>query len=481
MHPRRFVFVLAACLALGRAHAEEGSKELQALQERVESLSRKLESQEKLIQSQDQRLKEQENLLTVYRPGGGKIAQGPAGEVLERLKRAEQQSAEALKAAARRKPNDFNMSIGAAVDTAFRYFDGNNAKADRPAGNDFQLRGAEVVFYADVDPYFKSYLVLSAEADAADNDEAVPGVEEAAIYTTSLSHVQVKGGRFFVPFGRLSPVHNHDLPFVDRPLSLENYVGGESGGDGVQVRALLPTSHFFQVTGGVFNKVGGEYPLHQPLEEIDATNSRRGGAELTYFLKLLTSFELGESHSFELGASAIEVPDQAKRRNLVNLEFTYRWHPAGSPLRERLVWGTELMRNEVRVPFLRDFTVDADGDGVPDDADGDGVEDTETRLLRRNVTGWGGYSYVEYFLSRHWSLGGRADFFQPADPTEDRTNTRNTYEQTYSLFATYRFSEFGRIRGQLNRHEYRDGDSSNEFLLQWTVFWGAHTHNFDQR
>lgn len=467
----RLSLTLLVCMfAAGGCCADRGAQDYRAMQEKLETLARRVESQEKLIQSQEQRLKEQENLLSVYRPGGGKIAQGPAGEMLERLEIAERQSAEALKAATRKKANDFNMSIGAAVDTAFRYFNGNNAKADRPAGSDFQLRGAEVVFYADVDPYFKSYLVLSAEPDASENDEAVPAVEEAAIYTTSLSHVQVKGGRFFVPFGRLSPIHNHDLPFVDRPRSLEAYVGGESGGDGVQVKALLPLSLFFEVTGGVFNKIGGEFPLHQPLDETDATNSRRDGAELTYFLKMLTSFDLGDAHTFEWGTSAIEVPVQAKRRNLVNLEFTYRWHPTGSPLRERLVWGTELMRNEVRVPFQREVPLDADG-----------IEDAELRPFRRNVAGWGGYSFVEYFLSRHWSLGGRVDLFQPADPTEDRSHTRHTYDQTYSLFATYRFSEFGRIRGQINRHEYCDGDASNEGLLQWTVFWGAHTHTFDQR
>lgn len=475
--------LLFACapLAALSASAEDVAEQLKTVQEQLKALAVRVETQEQTIRMQERRLKEQDNLLAVYKPGGGKIAQGPAGDVLARLQKVEQQSTEALKAATRKQPGDFNMAIGAAVDTAFRYFDGSNAKAERPAGNDFSVRGAELVFSADVDAYFKSYLVLNAVPDAEDNDEAIPALEEAAIYTTSLSHVQVKGGRFFVPFGRLSPVHEHDLPFVTRPLSLENYVGGESGGDGVQVQALLPLSHFFQVSAGVFNKVGAEYPLHLPLEETDATNSRRNGAELTYFLKLLTSFDLGSDHSIEWGLSTVQVPDQTKRRNLLNMEFTYRWHPAGSPLRDRLVWGTELMRNEVRVPFTQEFTVDADGDGIPDDADGDGVEDTETRLLRRYATGWGGYSYVEYFLSRHWSLGARIDMFQPADPTEDRTNTRNNYEQNYSLFATYRFSEFSRMRAEISRHEYRDGDSSNKFYLQWTVFWGAHKHDFGQR
>lgn len=478
-------FILSITLAFfasaaSRLSAEDLAEKVQAMQEQLKTLGikldgqeKKIEAQDKTIQEQNRKLKEQENLLSVYKPGGGKIAQGPAGDVLARLQKAEQQSADALKAATRKKPSDLNMAMGAAVDTSFRYFDGQNSKADRSAGNDFSIRGAELVFVTDIDPYFKGYMVLNAVPDAADNDEAVPSLEEAAIYTTSLSHVRVKGGRFFVPFGRLSMIHEHDLPFVTRPRVLDTYVGGESGGDGVQVQALVPIQHFLQVTGGIFNKIGAEFPLLHPLDASDATNSRRNGAEMTYFLRMLTSFDIGDAHTFELAANTIQVPDQAISRNLVNLEFTYKWHPIGSPLRNRLVWSTELLRNEVHNTFLRDFDVDSDGDGIPDAV--------EPRQLRRWDTGYGGYTYLEYFLSRHWSVGAIADLFQPTDPTEDRTNTRNTFDQTYSLFGTYRFTEFSRMRVQLSRHEYRDGRSSNEFFLQWTTFWGAHAHTFEQR
>ncbi|MBI3830790.1 MAG: hypothetical protein HY291_14815 [Planctomycetes bacterium] len=448
-------------------------EQLKTLSEKVDAQEKKLEAQDQTIQDQNRKLKEQDNLLSVYKPGGGKIAAGPAGDVLARLQKVEQQSADALKAATRKKPGDLNMAVGASLNTSFRSFDGPNSKAERPAGQDFNMRGAELVFSADVDTFFKTYMVLNGAADAASNDEAVPTVEEAAIYTTSLSHVSVKGGRFFVPFGRLSAFHDDALPFVTRPRVLDTYVGGESAGDGVQVQALIPIKHFFLVTGGIFNKVGAEFPLLHPLDGTDATNSRRNGAELTYALKMLTSFDIGDTHTFELGASTIQVPDQAMRRNLTNIEFTYKWHPTGSPLREKLVWGTELLRNEVHNTFLRDFNVDTDGDGAPDTV--------ATRQNRRWNTGYGGYSYVEYFLSRHWSLGASADLFQPTDPTSSRANTRHTYDQTYSLFTTYKFTEFSLIRFQGSRHEYHDGHSANEFFLQWMVFWGAHTHNFDMR
>ena len=44
------------------------------------------------------------------------------------------------------------------------------------------------------------------------------GVEEAAIQTTSLPwNLELKAGRFFGEFGRLAYIHDHELPFVNRP------------------------------------------------------------------------------------------------------------------------------------------------------------------------------------------------------------------------------------------------------------------------
>jgi len=346
-----------------------------------------------------------------------------------------------------------NMAIGAAVDTSFGYTSVRAGDYDRPAGADFRMRGAELVFSMDVDPFFKSYLVVNASGDGENNDEATLSVEEAAIYTTSLSHVTVKGGRFFAPFGRLSSIHDHDLPFTTRPRSLDTYVGAESGGDGVQVQALIPIQHFLQITGGAFNKLGGEFPL------LNATGQHRDGSEMTFFLKALTSFDYCNDHTVELGASAIEVPSDRIHRDLTNVEVTYKWHPKiGSALKEKLIVGAELMRNCVRTQF----EVDA---GPP-------------RVLSADRrTGYGGYAYAEYFHTRHWSMGARADFFQNVDPTLASTRT----DQTYTAFATYKFSEFSRLRIEASRHEYFNGRQGNEFLIQWTAFWGAHAHDFNGR
>ena len=445
-------FLLAAAQLLAAAEDDLDAR-LRAMQAQFEKLNQKVEAQQQTIDEQKKKIEEQQRLLVSI------TTKTPVAtvddKIMQRLGRVEKHADEAILIASRKKPNDINPAIGAALDTSFGYFDGPHDHAVRPAGNDFAIRGAELLFSADVDPYFKTYMVLNATPDPANNDEAVPSLEEAAIMTTSLSHVQIKGGRFFMPFGRLSMIHDHDLPFTTRPPSIDNYVGGESQGDGIQVQALVPVDHFFQLTGGVFNKLGANFP-------VAIVDNHRSGTDSTYFAKALTSFDLGESHTFDWGISTAQVPDPEIRRNLVDMELTYHWHPTTSPLREKLVWGTELLHNELRsLQEIPPATL-----GAP------------PTFTRADKHGYGGYSYVEYFLDSNWSAGPRVDLFQNTDPNVD---SRRNFEQTYAAFVSYKFSEFSRLRLEYDRHEYADGKIANEAYLQWTVFWGAHTHNFDMR
>ena len=93
----------------------------------------------------------------------------------------------------------------------------------------------ELNLAASVDPFARGYAVINASADPI-TGEASATVEEAAIQTTSLPwNLTLKAGRFFGEFGRLSYIHDHELPFVNRPLVLDQYIGGESKTDGLQI------------------------------------------------------------------------------------------------------------------------------------------------------------------------------------------------------------------------------------------------------
>jgi hypothetical protein len=489
-----FCFCLTALPVTGE---DLVASQLAALQEQLNKLNQKVETQQKTIE-------QQQKVIQNYQSAGKPVGTSPGARLLERLEPAEPKPAHTHK----HEEHSSQVHVGGAVDTAFRYYSGANRKSDgRAAGNDFQLRSAHLELEGEVDDLFRGYMVLSGSDDAAHaNAEAAVSVEEAAIETTSLPFVTAKGGRFFVPFGRLSSSHTHDLPFVDRPRSLEKFVGGESQGDGIQVGALLPTTHFWKITAGAFNKVGAEYAQRNGvnLDSTNPVNNRRSTAELTYFGKLLTRFNAGTDHRFEMGVSTLQVPDRKIRRNLMNLEFTYTWQPAG---KERLVWGTELMRNQEALRTTRNYAFNyavSDEEGNPVDADGDGIQDiahdgSRPVFKRRSRTNFGGYSFVQYNLSKHWSLGARFDFsrdygeFAARQPSaafgEDgqpwlaadgstqsylKRTSKGGYDSTASVFVTYNFSEFSRLRFQANRHQYGDKEFANELLLQWTVFLGHH-------
>ncbi|HYF47899.1 MAG TPA: porin [Planctomycetota bacterium] len=449
----RFAVAVVVLTSAVATKAAEDQATLQNILEQVQRMSQQLENQQKLIENQQKQINEQHKVITAL------TSRSPQSKVEKLVEKGEPATPAVKYGVPHHDESTAKISIGAVVDTAFRYFDGEAAnRAERPAGNDFQLRAAEIFLAAEVDKDFASYIVLNTEPESDETDEAAIEVEEAAIYTLSLDPVKVKGGRFFVPFGRFSQVHTHSLPFVTRPRSLEAYVGGESRADGVQIGAKIPIDHPLHVTAGAFNKIGSEFPL------FNGADDRRNGSELTYFGKLATQLKIGDAHTIDWSASTIQVPHHLIRRNLNNMELTYHWHPDECDTDDRLVWGTEIMRNEYRSRFVKN----------PDE-----VELGDDPILGRNsIAGWGGYTYAEYFYNKHWSFGPRVDLFQNTDASAE---SRPTYDQTYSLFLTYRFSEFSRLRAEFSRHEYFDGDQSNEFYLQWTVFWGAHNHEEDNR
>ena len=126
-----------------------------------------------------------------------------------------------LAAANKTFPSQFNPAIGFIVDDVFSYSEHERAN--------FEFRSGELGISANVDPFARAYAIINGTPDEIE-------VEEAAIVTTSLPYnLTVKGGRFFADFGRLSKFHDHDLPFVNRPIVLDEYVGGESQADGLEV------------------------------------------------------------------------------------------------------------------------------------------------------------------------------------------------------------------------------------------------------
>lgn len=454
-----------------------------------------LKKQMALMEEQLRFLRKKVEQLEAKQPDSPEPSKAAPAAADETIKRLEEKVDAAVAATRKTFASQFNPAITLSIDTigsyrsrnqGFNPGDGSGGRDDgrafsnRPAGADFNLRSAELFVAAEVDPFTRAYATINASADAAGNDEATLRVEEAAIVTTRLPYnLTARGGRFFANFGTLAPRHNHDLPFVDRPPSLDTFVGGESQTNGVEVSWLAPTSFYLRVTGAVGNKLGGDTRNGVPA------NQSRPIKGLTYLGRLQTYYDINDDHNIEVGASVAETPDADDasvpptgkfERRLVGMDFKYRWFPLGSGLRQSLTVAGEV---------LHDL-------GEADPVNGGPRRDMFGNPSRRGV--WGGYAYAEYRLSKEWRPGFRFDYFQlqsePLLVTNPGTglfgSTRNatgsrTDNRTWSPYLTWYPSEFQRLRLQYNRADRGNANDVNEFFLQWTVFLGSHSHGFLER
>jgi hypothetical protein len=97
---------------------------------------------------------------------------------------------------------------------------GRNAVAP---SHSLEMHESEVGLQAIIDPYARADAFLSF-------GETGVNVEEAYVTFTSLpGGLLLKVGKKRADFGKLNAIHNHALPFIDRPLVTSNLVGGEDG------------------------------------------------------------------------------------------------------------------------------------------------------------------------------------------------------------------------------------------------------------
>src|ERR1700704_3163283 len=130
-------------------------------------------------------------------------------------------------------------------------------------------------------------------------------------------------------FGKVNGLHNHVLPWTDRPLVITNLVGGEDGIDdaGISVARLISNPWIFlEATGQVFRGDSGE-TLFRSSERGDLSyvGHLRGYHDLTES----TNVDLGLSYSHGHNPSGIVDGVDIGRftTNLWGVDATVRWKP----------------------------------------------------------------------------------------------------------------------------------------------------------
>jgi hypothetical protein len=415
--------------------AQQLKRELDAMKQQMQQMQDKILKQEEVIQ----KLTAQPAPLAAAAPPAATAGEEQfKREVKEEVLRDIQPQ---LSAANKTFPSQFNPAIGFIIDSVGSY-------RDHERGN-FEFRSGEIGISANVDPFTRGYAIINGTPDGVE-------VEEAAIVTTALPYnLTVKGGRFFTDFGRLSKFHDHDLPFVNRPIVLDRFIGGESRGDGVEVSYLAPIQQYLTLTAGMYNKIGAENERVSDLVPRDLS-------QFTYLWRAATFLNFNDANSADLGLSYAYTPkvkiEQDANRHLAGLDFTYRYVPLSQASYRGLIWGTEFLYNHENRPM----------GGFPEE----GIT-SEDPLHFTSRNAFGLYSYVEARLTRRFYPGFLFDYAQDVNRSVGPT-------YAYSPYLTIWMSEFQRIRLQYTRLE-EPGNHENQFFLQWTVVLGSHVHGFRDR
>lgn len=448
------------------------------MQESFEQREREMEARfDQKIAAQDAEIEALKKQLagTATNPPASTIAGTPSTNTVtpEQFKDLSDKVDQVAEADKKTLMSEFNPAIGLVGETVFSYRSkGSDATgSNRPGGFDVWQRSLEMVASASVDPFAKGYAVINASADSA-TSEATLAVEEAALQTTSLpGNLELKAGRFFAEFGRLAYIHDHELPFVNRPLALDEYIGGESQSDGLQLNWLMPVPHYVSLTAGVGDHFGGDSP------NPDHPGTFRAFSGLNFWGRLSSYWDLTPNWQVEAGVSGLWNPKEQDRggvdaftgsggipmtereRRLAGVDFKFSYVPLRNNQFRSFTWGTEVLYSDNRYLL--------DPNGVPFDGD----------EFEGNVGSVGLYSYVNYKWSRQWSAGFLFDYVQSPQNHSDETFD-------YSPFITFALSHWNQLRLQYTHtdHNAASGLHPNDAIyLQWAWIIGAHSHGWQQR
>ena len=316
--------------------------------------------------------------------------------------------------------NAFNPRV-----TVFGDFVYTNAKGPilNDLGDDMSdrasLREAELDFRADVDPVAKAVAILSF-GEESPGEYTVEAEEMYVLLPGVTEGLDLKVGRFRPAFGTDNLLHTHDLPWTDRPLVIQEFLGEEGFGEtGGEAKYLVPG------TGSIPLELRYAFVNGESAAVLSGTASHTQA----HLGRLSTFFDLGDASFLQLGTSAMlgESDLKSGETKMYGVDLLYKWRPREERNLHSLVAQVE------------GFYLDRDLNG-------------------QSIKSYGAYATLLWQQNRDLYFGVRGDWTQFADQDSG-------HAQAGSLWASYYTSEFLRFRVGFEALD----DSRKE--LDWTAFF----------
>jgi hypothetical protein len=294
-----------------------------------------------------------------------------------------------------------------------------------------QMHESELGLQAIIDPYARGDFFISF-------GEQGVNLEEGYITLTALpAGFVAKVGKMRSVFGKVNMMHNHVLPWVDRPLVTTNLVGGEDGVDdaGFSIERILPAPKgiFLEATGQVFRGDSPDVFRADTRSDVSTVEHLRGYKDITEStnLDLGLSYARGHNDAALVSGAAGDFVTQ-----LFGVDATLRWKPL-----RRSIYHSFVGRGEFIWSQRQQFPV-------------------EQRAF-------GFYTSADYQFGRRWFGGARFDY-------SDRSRFDNLTDKGVAATLTYWPSEFSQLRGEYRFTHYAENRDSHEVFMQLIFSLGAH-------
>ncbi len=289
----------------------------------------------------------------------------------------------------------------------------------------FQMHESEVGFQAIIDPYARGDFFISFGEEGVD-------LEEGYITFTALpAGLVAKVGKMRSAFGKVNTMHNHVLPWVERPLVSNNLVAGEDGIDdaGFSVQRILPAPKgiFLEATGQLFRGDAGDVFRSSQRSDVSTVAHLRGYRDINESTNLDLGISYARGHN-DVGSDFLT--------HLYGVDATLRWKPL-----RRSIYHSFVARSE----FIW----------------------SDRQQIPTTQKSFGYYASADYQLGRRWFLGGRYDH-------SDRSREDTLTDKGGSVVLTYWPSEFSQLRGQYRFTKYANNIDANELFVQLIFSLGAH-------